>query len=97
MPFSGLKQAVDAGKRCLGTLELLLTPVASCACHTPNQLGPQRCSIHEYPRFGNDKCEEVRIGLGVFEPGYVDPTTDGGGELLAQIDDALQACVAQVD
>jgi len=92
-----LEQSVDARKGGSGTAELVFSAVAAQAHLTPSQTGPETCSVDHHSPFCHHIGEEDLVGLGVLEPYEIDLPTEGGRELVTQIDDSLEARIAQID
>ena len=64
---------------------------------TSAQLRPASLSIDEHPPLANDPSQERWVALSVAQLDQIDLTTDAGFKLGAEIQDALEVTVAQLD
>jgi ribosomal protein S1 len=78
-------------------LSLLAATAATQPHLTTMQAWPQSITIDEHAPIDHSLGEEGRFALSVMKLNYVNRTTDESPELCAEIDDALEACVAQID
>jgi hypothetical protein len=96
-PLSGRQQTVDPREGLIHTLSIMPATAATQSVLTSTKPRPQALTIDQHASIAHDLSKEGRLSLGAFELNDVNRTADEPRELRAEVDDALEACVAQID
>ncbi|HEY5046127.1 MAG TPA: hypothetical protein VII53_09760 [Solirubrobacteraceae bacterium] len=94
---SGRQQTVDPREGAIQAPSITPATATTQPGLTTAQRRPLILTIDQDTPIAHDLGKEGRLGLGIFELDDVNRTTDEPRELRAEIDNALEACVAQID
>ncbi len=94
---SGCQQTVDPRESPIHPASIMPATVPAQSVLATTQLRPKILAIDQYTPICYDLGKERRLRLGVFELNDVNRTTHHTRQLRDEVDNALEACIAQID
>jgi hypothetical protein len=94
---SGRQHVVDPRKGPIHAASVVLATATAQSVLASTQPRPQILAIDQYAAVGHDLRQERRLGLSVFELNDVNRTTHEPSQLRDEVDNTLEACIAQID